>query len=103
MIRTFVNKNRSNITQTVVFTFLGVCAFNLGVWVKDLQRFMVAYSWRTPRFLGNSGRSPIYPFRPMPWYEEREKFIDFWRKEAVIEFEFVTAYRLKQFQNFFHP
>ncbi len=47
--------------------------------------------------LGNSGKSPIYPFKYTPWYTEREEMLEYFRTEHKMEAEFLTTYRLKQY------
>ena len=56
----------------VSYTAALALAYEAGRQTKRLQRFWPAASWKTPNFTGNSGRSPIYPYIPMPFYEDHE-------------------------------
>jgi len=60
-------------------------------------------SWKTPNFTGNAGRGPIYPFIAMPYWQDHEELRDNRRLNRILQNELLTTYRLKQFQEFYHP
>ena len=72
------------------FTAAAFLAHEAGRWTKRLQRFWHAAGWKTPNFTGNSGRSPIYPYIAMPFYEDHEEIRDYWRQQIKLEAELLT-------------
>ena len=83
--------------REVVFAIACLASFQLGVGVHRLSEYLPYTNWRTPKFTGNSGRSPIYPRVPMPWYYDHEATRDFRRQDRTLRNELHTTYRLKQF------
>ena len=60
-------------------------------------------TWRSPRFLGNSGRSPITPHITTP-YKTEIKALDEWRAfERVLDQELFTTHRILQFCGAVNP
>ena len=60
-------------------------------------------NWNTWPFLGLSGRSPIYPFRKKPYYQDYEEIIECRRYDKHMENELFTVYRNLIFQGHVHP
>ena len=59
---------------------------------KECNRFGSA-TWRSPDMLGNSSRSPIYPYIRQPFYEDIPEVIAHLRFNRVLETELKTTYR----------
>ena len=59
------------------FLSLGVFtgAWYLGLCVQAKCEDQGYASWSTPKFLGNGGRSPIFPFKASPYFDDYEELI----------------------------
>ena len=73
-----------------------VCCDRADKWVGMTQ-------WRTNNFLGNSGRSPIFPYRKRPWQAEIEERNAYEQETRKQKHEIYTTNRLCQFYGSVHP
>mmetsp|Transcript_22625 Transcript_22625/g.27990 ORF Transcript_22625/g.27990 Transcript_22625/m.27990 type:complete len:84 (+) Transcript_22625:10-261(+) len=76
MMRWFFKEHRGLIINNVILATGFFCFFKFGQASKQYaDRFVGLGSWKTFQFLGNSGRSPIYPFKARPYKDEIEERI----------------------------
>ena len=63
-------------TNAVFFS----CYFFGQYWQDWIHENVGFASWRSPKFLGNNGRSPIYPYFKNPHWDDYEGRLDSDRK-----------------------
>ncbi len=51
-------------------------------------------SWKSFNFMGNSGRSPLYPYRWKPFVDDVEGRLEYERTNKVQKWEVLTTYKL---------
>ena len=72
-----------------------MACLSLGRWCADnADTVFGTGSWKSNNFLGNSGRSPIYPYRKKPFVTDVEGRIEYEDTERVQKFEILTTYKL---------
>ena len=103
-MKNFVYQNRSAIVN------FGMCAVGSFVFFKLGQKFAANAddifglgSWKTFNFVGNSGRSPIYPFEKRPWIDDIEGRLAYDQRKRMKLHELLTTYRLSQYKGSVHP
>ena len=66
-------ENRGFIINSLLIAAGGLTSLKLGKFcAENADNVFGTGSWRTPNFLGNSGRSPIFPHIPKPYIDDIE-------------------------------
>ena len=96
--------NKGKIINSALCTAGVWSAILFGQFCNDhADAFFGIGSWKTYGFLGNSGRSPQYPFVERPYVTDIEGRISYEANARMQLHELCTTYRVGQFFNFVHP
>ena len=82
------NYTKRNLQRVVGLNFLFFGGFYgffcFGVWIKELDmggknNTRPPFRWATPKFLGNTVRAPLFPYKYLPYETDYEELLKFWR------------------------
>ena len=74
-------EHRGLLINNLIIVTGGLTCFKLGQYLHGkADKWVGLTSWKSPKFLGNSGRSPIYPYSMRPYVDEVEERVAYDRK-----------------------
>ena len=87
---------------------LSIAMLKLGIYASETLHMWIYNkfgigSWKTPNFLGNNGRSPIFPYEKIPFADDYEGMMLFTRRKTELFIELLTEYKIGRFQGYVHP
>ena len=80
-LKGYVQEHRGLVVQNILVAVAAISSYYFGRYCADnTDHVFGTGSWKSPAFLGNSGRSPIYPYTKRPFITDVEERIVYEQK-----------------------